>query len=102
MTNLEAIQAKVNNYPIDKSTFEVALIESGLNPNATFVGGKSFDWGMVKLIVSLLTSASRISEGGYTVELDMTALRELLNYYLNLWGWRNPMTPKLKDGSFKW
>lgn len=102
MTNLEAIQAKVNNYPIDDATFEVALIESKLDPNTEFVGGKAFDWGMVKLIVSLLTSASRISEGGYTVELDMNALRGLLNYYLNLWGWRNPMNPKLKDGSFKW
>lgn len=102
MTNLEAIQAKVNNYPIDDATFQVALIESGLNPTDEFKGGKAFDLGMVKLIVSLLTSASRISEGGYTVELDMTALRELLNYYLNLWGWRNPMTPRLKDGSFKW
>lgn len=102
MTNLEAIQAKVNNYPIDEATFGVALIESGLNPNDTFVGGKSFDWGMVKLIVSLLTSASKISEGGYTVELDLNAFQNLLNYYLNLWGWRNPMNPRLKDGSFKW
>lgn len=102
MTNLEAIQAKVNNYPIDQNTFEVALIESGLNPDDDYVGGIKFDFGMVKLIVSLLTSAKRISEGGYAVELDTSALKNMLDYYLNLWGWRSPLNAKLKDGSYKW
>lgn len=103
MTNLEAIQAKIGmNYPIDSHTFEVALIESGIDPTADFEGGKPFDWAMVKILVSLIGSAERISEGGYTVELNLDALWKLLSWYLSIWGWRNPLEPRLKDGSCKW
>ena len=103
MTNIEAIQAKIGmNYPIDAPMFEVALAESNINPNATFEAGKKFDWAMVNILVSLIGSAERISEGGYTVELNLDALTRLLTWYLGRWGWRNPLTPKLKDGSYLW
>lgn len=103
MTNLEAIQAKIaNNYPLDDASFEAALIESGVDGTAVFTGGKAFDRSMVNLIVILLGSASRISEGGYTVEINTQGLNTLLNWYLNRWGWRNPLSPVIRDRSRLW
>ena len=103
MTNLEAIQAKVGmNYPIDASFFEVAIIESGIDGNATFEGGKSFDRVMVNVIVSLLGSAESIKEGGYAVSLNLGALKDMLLFYLGKHGWKNPLNATLRDRSYMW
>lgn len=103
MTNLEAVKVKIaNNYPLEDEFFEVALIEAGIVAGDEFVGGKSFDRSMVNLLLSLMASAERISEGGYTVELNIDALQRLLSYYLNKWGWPDPSKPIIRDKSYLW
>lgn len=97
MTNLEYIKVKIGaNYPIDDVTFEYALIGSGLDPNAEYVAGKAFDFAFIDMLVTLIASAERISEGGYTVQLNLDALRSLLLWYLNKWGLPAPGQPIIR------
>lgn len=103
MTNLEAIKVKVGlNYPIDDATFEVAVTESGIDPDAEFTGGKSFDMALISILLSLIGSAERISEGGYTVQLNLDALTRLLTYLRNKWNLPDYTQPKLRNRTFLW
>lgn len=97
MTNLEYIKGKVGaNYPIGEATFENAIIASGLDPNEQYVPGKSFDLAFIDVLMTLIASAKRISEGGYTVELDLKALNDLLTFYLRKWGLPDPSNPIIR------
>ncbi len=103
MTNLEAIKAKVAlNYPIEDATFDVAVAESGLEPDDTFVGGRSFDFAFIGIIDSLLASAERISEGGYTVQLNLDALFRLRSMLYRKWGVPDPSAAYLIDRTNRW
>lgn len=103
MTNLEAIQAKVGlNYPIEDVTFDVAVAESGINPIGEFTGGRSFDFAFIAVIDSLLASAERISEGGYTVQLNLDALFRLRSMLYRKWGIPDPTAPYLVDRTNRW
>lgn len=104
MTNLEAIKAKIGlNYPIDDETFDVAIAESGLDPNAEFTGGYKFDVSMIGLLVTLIASAERISEGGYTVQLNLDALQRLLSWLLAKWNLPDPTRPMVNGApTNKW
>ena len=103
MTNLEAIQAKVGlNYPIEDATFEIAVVESGIDPDAEFTGGRAFDFAFIAIIDSLLASAERISEGGYTVQLNLDALFRLRSLLYRKWGVPDPSAPYLVDRTNRW
>lgn len=103
MTNLEAIKGKVAlNYPIEDVTFDIAVAESGVDPDAEFTGGRSFDFALIGILTSLLASAERISEGGYTVQLNLDALFKLLSFLYRKWGIPDPTTPYLKDRTNRW
>lgn len=103
MTNLEAIQAKIGlNYPIDDATFEVAIAESGIDPNAEFKGGRNFDFAFIAIINSLLASAERISEGGYTAQLNLDALMRLRSFFYRKWGVPDPNGAYLVDRTYMW
>lgn len=103
MTNLEAIKAKVGlNYPLEDDTFNIAVTESGIDPNAIFTGGKSFDFAFIAILDSLLASAERISEGGYTVQLNLDALFKLRSLLYRKWGVPDPSAPYLIDRTNRW
>ena len=103
MTNLEAIKAKIGiNYPIDDATFEVAVAEANIDPNAEFTGGKSFDFAFISILNSLLASAERISEGGYTVQLNLDALFKLRSFLYRKWGIPDPSSAYLIDRTNRW
>lgn len=97
MTNLEYIKGKVGaNYPIEDDTFNNAIIASGLDPNEQYEAGKSFDLAFIDVLMTLIASAKRISEGGYTVELDLRALNDLLTFYLRKWDLPDPSNPIIR------
>jgi len=103
MTNLEAIEARIGlNYPIEDATFEVAVVESGVNPDDTFTGGKSFDMALIAIIDTLIGSAERISEGGYTVQLNLDALYRLRSLLSRKWGLPDLSQPYLIDRTNRW
>ena len=102
MTVQEAIQAKIGlNYPIEENTFLVALEEAGVSPSADFQAGKQFDRALVSVIDTLVGSAERISEGGYTVQLDLEALLKLRGLIARKWGWPEA-GPYLIDRTCRW
>lgn len=90
MTNLEAIQGyALLNYPMDDATYNVQLVNAGLDPADTYSAGNQ---GAVELCISdivliLITSAKTISDDGYSVVLqDLTNLWALRRFYRNKWG----------------
>lgn len=103
MTNLEAIKASIGaNYPVDDASFTMALEGVGIIPSDAYVAGKSFDMALIALIDSLLSGASRISEGGYTIEVNADALWKLRSFLLAKWGLPDFSKPILRDQTNLW
>ena len=103
MTNLEAIEARIAlNYPIEDATFQSAVIESGLDQAASFTGGKSFDMALIAIIDTLIGSAKRISEGGFTSQLNLDALYRLRSLLSRKWGLPDLSQPYLIDRTNRW
>lgn len=87
MTNRQAIEAKIGlNYPIDSVTLEYALIGGEIDPDSNFVPGRPFDMALIAIIDTLIGSAERISESGYTVQLNLDALYRLRSLLVRKWG----------------
>lgn len=103
MTNIEAVKALIgSNYPYDEGLFESGLTMSCLDPNAIFEAGKTTDIAFADFILFLTTSASRISEGGYTVEINIDALFRVRNILLNRWGVSTNEGAVLIDKTYTW
>lgn len=103
MTNLEAAKSLIgSNYPFDEYTYENGLAYAGLDPNEVYVKGKAFDLAMADFILWLSTSAKRISEGGYTVEIDVAALLKVRSLLLRKWGLDDGEGPRLRNKSWLW
>lgn len=103
MTNLEAIEARIAlNYPIEDATFLAAVAESGLDAEATYSPGRSFDRALIAVIDTLIGSAERISEGGYTAQLNLDALYRLRSLLSRKWGWPDLSQPYLIDKTNMW
>lgn len=103
MTNLEAIRASIGaNYPVDDASFTMALAGLGLDPDADYVAGRDFDLALVALIDTLLAGVTRISEGGYTIEINADALWKLRSWYLRKWGIPDLTGAYLRDRTNMW
>jgi hypothetical protein len=103
MTNLEAAKAAIGqNYPFDEDTFILGLTSAGLDPAAEQVPGKTFDLALAALILYLIAAAERISEGGYTVELNADALMELYRILRRRWDKPDLTGPILRDRTWMW
>ena len=102
MTNREAIEARIGlNYPIEEGTFLAAIGESGIDPNAEFSPGMPFDRALVAAIDTLIGSAERISEGGFTSQLNLDALFKLRTLLARKWDWPD-LGPYLRDRTYRW
>lgn len=103
MTNLEAIKASIGgNYPVDDASFIMALEGVGIDPYGTYLAGKAYDMALIALIDSLIAGASRISEGGYTVEINTDGLLRLRSLLLGKWGLVDYSRPVLRDQTNLW
>ena len=103
MKNLEAIEASIGlNYPIEDATFQMAVAQSGIDASADFTGGKSYDLALIAIIDTLIGSAERISEGGYTVQLNLDALYRLRSLLTRKWGLVDPTQAYLVDRTNRW
>lgn len=97
MTNLQYISTKIGgNYPIDSDVFLNALQSEGIDPDGEYIAGRGFDMAFISVLQSLIASANRISEGGYAIQVDIDAIRSLLNWYLNKWGLSAPNQPIIR------
>lgn len=103
MTNIEAIEARIGlNYPIEDATFQAAIAESGITPGDEYVPGRAFDTALIAIIDTLIGSAERISEGGYTVQLNLDALYRLRSLLSRKWGLPDLSQPYLVDRTNRW
>lgn len=111
MTNIQAIQSYgLLNYPVKKETFELSLINAGLNPNEEYVASnqRPIELCVADLLLMLITSARIVSDDGYKVEMqDITELWRLRAFFRTKWGLSDdtPITGnviRLKDASNKW
>lgn len=94
MTYLEYIKNTVGVGWIDgDAIYETAIIGEGLDPNADFVAGRKIDMAIMSVIRSMLAGYKKVSEGGYTIELDTKALQSLLSYYYAKWKILDPSKP---------
>lgn len=97
MTNLEALQATVPNYPLGTNTFLKVLADRDVTSTATY-GGKSraFDLATADLYV-ILASSPNVSEGGYSVSIPERAeLRKMADGIYQKWGQSNQSSGKIK------
>ena len=78
MTNLEAIQAKLN-YPLSENSFILALMNRGLDylANYSVSNLRLLELSQADLIISLV-SAPNITEGGYQVSISDRKSLELV------------------------
>lgn len=103
MTNLESVKALIGlNYPFDDETFTAGLALAGLDPNGTYEPGRASDVAFADFILFLTASARRISEGGYTVEIDTNALFRLRAILLNKWGIASGEGATLRNKTYLW
>lgn len=93
MTNLEAIQAKLN-YPLSVTAFLLALQDRGLTSSATYSDRQSLELAYADLCYTLISSPN-ITEGGYSVSLsDKKALTQVADSIFAKYGLISPLTPK--------
>lgn len=104
MTNIEYVRAIMGvNYPLDDAFFTATLTGNGIDPESEFVKGKEFDIALANSLIFLLASAERISEGGYTVQLNLDAIRSLISLLFNRWGLPDPLAERrLIDITNQW
>lgn len=110
MTNLEMIaNSGALNYPIKDATYSVALTKNGLTPSSEYSVNdeKSLELAISDLALTLIFSAKKIMDDGYSVELqDVPSLWKIRRFYRVKWGLDDdtPIEGEiiLKDGSFKW
>lgn len=95
MTNIEYIRGVLGvNYPLDDTFFESILVGKGINPTDEYVAGIKFDTALIDSLWLMIASAKRISEGGYTVEIDTNALLKVISWLYN----KNGLRDLTKDG----
>lgn len=109
MTNLEILQGSAAlNYPIDEETFKANLIKNGLQPDDEFdvANQRGLDLAISDLALTLIFSVKKLSDDGYTVELqDINSLWNLRWFYRNKWGLPDDRTgvPTLSGKpTYKW
>ena len=99
MTNLEAIQAKLN-YPLSENAFILALQDRGLYSDDVYAGGESFDLAYADAITTLVT-APDIKEGGFSATLaDKKYLLNLADKIYTKYGVVNPTSSLKKTATF--
>lgn len=95
MTNLEALKAKVAGYPLDDNTFEVALLDRGLDSKGDYTGvSREFELAQADVYVVLLTVVN-VTEGGY--QISMTEKSNFKSYASGIyskWNVPNPLSDK--------
>jgi hypothetical protein len=109
MTNLQVLQGSAGlNYPIDDETYEANLVKNGLLPTDTFIVGnqRGIDLAISDLALTLIFSAKKISDDGYSVELQsIDDLWDLRWWYRHKWGLpddRPIKGPVLRDRTGAW
>lgn len=103
MTNIEAIRAKVA-YPLEDNTFELALIDRGLNTTDEYlpVNRRALELAQADCLIVLISSAS-ISEGSYRLSIsDKAELRKTAQALYLKWGEPNPFESKVQDITDLW
>lgn len=90
-TNLNQLKNLLNlNYPISDDFLIAQLRSYGIDPDGEYVPGNAFDYILFQSAIGLLSGAVRISESGYTVELNTEGLKYLIRMLANKWGWIDP------------
>lgn len=86
MTNLQAIQIQFPN--LSETELRNRLILVGVDPDAEYNATNRNFWYTVYLTVEsgLNQGVTRISEGGYTIEMDKDSLLAWYNRLANQWG----------------
>lgn len=109
LTNKKSLIAAIAfNYPIPDDAIEKALIDSDIDGdgNYTKVDEKQIDLCAAGLIVGILTGATSMSEGGFSISMsDREALRKTRSFLLLKWGEADIMdtsVPKISDASSFW
>lgn len=103
MDNLSVIKALIgSNYPFDEDVFRAGLIYSGIDPCDVYSSSRDTDIGFANFILFLTTTAKRVSEGGYTVEIDIEALFRVRSILLGRWGIPDGEGATLRDRSYLW
>lgn len=92
MNYLEALKAKLG-YPIRDDSAELALIGRGLTSADVFLAtSEAFELAWADTIVTILTSPTSVSEGGYSISYgDRASLVNIANYLYARYGKANPL-----------
>jgi hypothetical protein len=89
MTNLEACRAKCklicNTCYVDKDVLEVALMDSGIDPNGFAVEKDKELMRTAIIIVKGWVETSR-SEGGISTSIDMASVRNSISFWCGEYG----------------
>lgn len=99
MTNKEALVAALQ-VSVDDNTLEKALLDNDITGSAVYDKTKAADIDLcaINVLQSILATAD-VSEGGYSVRYDRTAIQARLQYLARLRGvtdMLNNMNPSVK------
>ena len=104
-TNLSQLKNLLNlNYPISDDYLTAQLRSYSLDPDGEYIPNNAFDYVLFQSAIVLLSGAVRISESGYTVELNTEGLKYLIRMLANKWGWIDPTSDLgvIKNATNKW
>lgn len=88
MTNLQALKSQLINNQKSDDELGIILELNGFDPNAEYIPSDKFN-NMIgrELLKSFTMYQNRVSEGGYTVEFEMSVFKD----YIRLWWLDNDM-----------
>ena len=92
------------NLPIDDEFINGQLNYVGLNPEDDYTPSREFDYAVYMSCISLLSGVSKISESGYTIEVNTEGLKWLFRLYAEKWGWDDPTNTigQIKNATNLW
>lgn len=105
MNNQQQLKSLLSpNYPISDEFVNSQLAMSGLNPEDDYMPSNAFDYAIYMSCVFLLGGVNKISESGYTIEMNVEGLKYLLKFYANKWGWEDITSTlgQIKNATNKW
>lgn len=108
MTNKEALQAQISNYPLSDNAIEVALTNASVDPDGTYTvaGQQAVETALAGLIFIMCTSVKSVSELDYSLTTkDVSDLLLLRSAILKRWNLADETAYTgsiIQDGTMYW
>lgn len=99
MTNKEALMAVVG-FEVSDDAIDKSLVDAGIKGAEEYTTNDAEDIDLCAIdLLQLLLSVPNVSEGGYSISYDRTAIKDRLNFLSGKHGLMNPSSPFITSKS---